>query len=183
MLHSLSPPGHLARRPTCRSPASSEEELLEEAKPDAEQALRREAVLAAVVEAEGIEAVRGRRPRRAAGDAPRSEGTTPEKLRERLEKAGRLDELREDLAQRRAVDLLAEAATPIPSEQAAGARQALDAGRARTPDERRPRAGLVDRLDARGQAHRRLTPPRTPVAGCCGAGQEPARRENEHEDP
>jgi trigger factor len=46
------------------------------------------------------------------------ERTTPEKLRARLEKAGRLDEVRDDLAQRAAVDLLAENATPISVEQA-----------------------------------------------------------------
>ena len=42
------------RRPTSRSPARPRTDLLEEAKPDAERALRREAVLAAVVEAEGL---------------------------------------------------------------------------------------------------------------------------------
>ena len=44
--------------------------------------------------------------------------TSPEALRKQLEKSGRLDELREDLAQRAAVDLLAEAATPITPERA-----------------------------------------------------------------
>jgi trigger factor len=46
------------------------------------------------------------------------EGTTPEKLRQRLEKAGRLDDLREDLSQRLAVDFLAEQAKPMSAEQA-----------------------------------------------------------------
>ena len=43
------------RRPTCRSPGASEDEIVEAGKEDAAQALRREAVLAAIVEAEGIE--------------------------------------------------------------------------------------------------------------------------------
>ena len=44
----------------------TEEELVTEAEPDAEKALRRESVLAAIVEAEGIEVDRRRDPRRAA---------------------------------------------------------------------------------------------------------------------
>ncbi len=47
------------RRPTCGSPGRDEADILEEAKPDAEQALRREAVIAAVIEAEGIEPSEG----------------------------------------------------------------------------------------------------------------------------
>jgi trigger factor len=46
------------------------------------------------------------------------EGTTPEKLRERLDKAGRLDEVKEDLAQRAAIDFIAEHAKQITTEQA-----------------------------------------------------------------
>ena len=45
----------------------TEEELVTEAEPDAEQALRREAVLAAIVEAEGIEVERRRGGRGARG--------------------------------------------------------------------------------------------------------------------
>jgi hypothetical protein len=40
-------------------------------------------------------------------------------LRQRLESAGRLDELREDLAQRAAIDYLVEHATPIEPARAA----------------------------------------------------------------
>ena len=45
------------------------EEMIEQARPDAEQALKREAVLEAVAEAEGIEITRGGRARGAAGPA------------------------------------------------------------------------------------------------------------------
>ena len=81
------------------------------------RALRREAVIEAVVEAEGIEPSEGDVLDALQATAAR-DGTTPEKLRRQLDKAGRLDDLREDLAQRRAVDLLAEEAKPISVEQA-----------------------------------------------------------------
>ena len=54
----------------------------------------------------------------ALGASAARESTTPEKLRDKLEKNGRLDELKDDLAQRQAVDLLAEHAKPISVEQA-----------------------------------------------------------------
>jgi len=93
-----------------RIAGKSEEELLAEARPDAEQALRREAVIAAVVEAEGLVPSDGD-VLAALQESAVGEQTTPEKLRERLQQAGRLDELSDDLAQRMAVDLIAEHAT------------------------------------------------------------------------
>ena len=116
MLHSLSHQG-ISKEAYLRIAGREESEILEEAKPDAEQALRREAVIAAVVEAEGIEASEGDILDALQTTAAR-ERTTPEKLRAGLEKSGRLDDLREDLAQRAAIDLLAESATPISVEQA-----------------------------------------------------------------
>jgi trigger factor len=116
MLHSLSHQG-ISKEAYLRIAGRGEEEILAEAKPDAEQALRREAVIAAVIEAEGIEPTDGDVLDALQATAAR-ERTTPEKLRARLEKAGRLDDLRDDLAQRAAVDLLAEQATPISVEQA-----------------------------------------------------------------
>ena len=116
MLHSLSHQG-ISREAYLQISGRSEDDILAEAKPDAERALRREAVIQAVVEAEGIEPSEGDVLDALQATAAR-EGTTPEKLRRRLEKAGRLDDLREDLAQRRAVDLLAEEAKPISVEQA-----------------------------------------------------------------
>ncbi|MGH2946986.1 MAG: trigger factor [Solirubrobacteraceae bacterium] len=133
MMHSLSHQG-ITRDAYLRISGRTEEDIVEEGKPDAEQALRREAVLAAIIEAEGIEptdeevlevvarvaagdsgdegAARGR----AAGDGPQR--TSPKKLLERLKSAGRLDSLKEDIAQRKALDLVAESATPIGIEQA-----------------------------------------------------------------
>jgi trigger factor len=116
MLHSLSHQG-ISKDAYLRIAGRSEDDILEEAKPDAEQALRREAVIAAVIDAENIEPNDGDILDALQASAAR-EQTTPEKLRARLERAGRLDELRDDLAQRAAIDYLAEQATPISVEQA-----------------------------------------------------------------
>jgi trigger factor len=116
MLHSLSHQG-ITRETYLQISGKDEAGLLAEARPDAERALRREAVIQAVVEAEGLEASDGDVLDALQVTAAR-ENTTPEKLRKRLQKAGRLDDLREDLVQRRAVELLADAAVPISVEQA-----------------------------------------------------------------
>jgi trigger factor len=113
MLHSLSHQG-ISKEAYLRISGRDEEEILAEAKPDAENALRREAVIAAVVDAEEIEATDGD-VLDALQESAQRENTTPEKLRRRLEKAGRLDDLRADLAQRRAIDLMVEHATAVPA--------------------------------------------------------------------
>lgn len=113
MVHSLSHRG-ITKDAYLRIAQKSEEELLEEAKPDAEQALRREAVLAAVIEKEDIKPSDGD-VLDALQEAAIQQGTTPEKLRKQLERSGRLDEVVEDLAQRQAVDLLAERAGGAPA--------------------------------------------------------------------
>jgi trigger factor len=113
MLHSLSHRG-ITKDAYLRIAQKDEEELLAEARPDAEQALRREAVLAAVIEAESIEPSDGD-VLDALQDSALQQGVAPEKLRKRLEQQGRLDELKEDLAQRQAVELLAERAGGAPA--------------------------------------------------------------------
>jgi trigger factor len=117
MLHSLGHRG-ISKDAYLRIAQKSEDELLAEARPDAEQALRREAVLAAFIAAEGIEPSEGD-ILDALQQSAVQQGTKPEKLRKRLEQSGRLDELVEDLAQRRAVEVIAERATPEPAEPAA----------------------------------------------------------------
>ncbi len=111
MLHNLSHQG-ISKEMYLQFSSKTEEEILAEAAPDAEQALRREAVLRAVIEAEGIVAADGDILDALATSAAR-ENTTPEKLRARLEKAGRLDDLTDDIAQRVAIDLLVESATAV----------------------------------------------------------------------
>jgi trigger factor len=102
--------------------------------PDAERALRREAVLAAVVEAEGIEAA-DEDLEEALAHSAQHEKTTPQKLLERLKSSGRLEALREDLAVRRAVELLAEEAEPISVEQAKARKKLWTPGRGDAADE------------------------------------------------
>jgi trigger factor len=113
MLHSLSHRG-ITKDAYLRIAQKTEDELLAEARPDAEQALRREAVLAAVIEAESIEPSDGD-ILDALQDTALQQGVAPEKLRKRLEQQGRLDELKDDLAQRQAVELLAERAGGAPA--------------------------------------------------------------------
>lgn len=93
------------------------EELIEESKPDAERELKREAVLAAVVEAEGIEASEEELLETLAHTAEH-ERTTPEKLLARLRDNGRDAAIVEDVRIGKAIDLLAESAEPVPLERA-----------------------------------------------------------------
>jgi trigger factor len=98
----------------------SEEELVTEAEPDAELALKREAVLAQIVSAEGIEVSDeevSEALREAAG--PDASDKQVKRAMKRARQQGADDALREDIAMRKAVDLLVETATPIPAEQAA----------------------------------------------------------------
>jgi trigger factor len=93
------------------------EEILEESRPDVERELRREAVLAAIAEAEGIE-VSEAELTEALAHAAEHERTTPEKLLKRLQESGRDATIREDIRFRKTIDLVAEEAKPIPLEQA-----------------------------------------------------------------
>jgi trigger factor len=100
----------------------NEEDLVTEAEPEAEQALKREAVLAAIVEDAGIE-VSDEEAFEALRDvaARSSEKVDEDALRRSFERAkeeGRDDVLRDDIAMRKAVDLVTESAKPIPAEQA-----------------------------------------------------------------
>ncbi|MFL5820076.1 MAG: trigger factor [Solirubrobacteraceae bacterium] len=116
LAHTLGDRG-LSRDAYLRVSGKTEEEILREARPDAERALRREAVLAAIVEAEGIEPSE-EDLLQALEHSAEHEETTPAELLERLRRAGRLEALRRELAHRQAVDLLAREARPIPVEQA-----------------------------------------------------------------
>jgi len=116
MVHSLGHQG-ISKDAYLQIAGKSEEEIVEEGKEEAGQALRREAVLAAIVEAEGIEPTEEEVLEAVERAAP-GEQTSPKKLLDRLESAGRLDQLKADLAQRKALDLVAESAKPISIEQA-----------------------------------------------------------------
>jgi trigger factor len=102
-----------------RMQGKSREELIAEARPEAEQALKREAVLEAIAEEEGIE-VSEDEMLAALASGPDHEGHEHDsrELLERLKGTGRDALLREDLRLRKAVDLIAEHAKPIPIERA-----------------------------------------------------------------
>jgi len=121
-LHALAHRG-ISREAYLQITGRSEEEILAEAQGEAEQALRREAVITAVVAAEGIapddEDVLG-----ALAPTAEREGVEPQQLLEDLRSSGRLEDVREDLAAREAIDLIASEAKPIPLAQAE-AREAI----------------------------------------------------------
>jgi trigger factor len=116
MLHSLSHRG-ISREAYLQITGREEAKILADMLPDAEQALRREAVLTAIVAAERI-VPSEQDLLEAMGPVAEREGVEPEKLLADLKSAGRLEEVREDLAARQAVELLAERAKPISVEQA-----------------------------------------------------------------
>jgi trigger factor len=93
------------------------DELIEETKEDAEKELRREAVVMAIAEAEGVE-VSDEEMIEALEHSAEHERTTPEKLLERLRQSGRDALVREDLRREKAVKLVAESAKAIPKEEA-----------------------------------------------------------------
>ncbi|MDX6583549.1 MAG: trigger factor [Solirubrobacterales bacterium] len=115
-------------------------DLIDDAEEDAERALRREAVLAAVAEAEGIE------PSdedliEAIG--PGEGKNSPGKLLERLRESGRDHLLRDEVRMRKAADAIAESAKPIPMERAAAREQIW------TPEKDSPKA--EDAADPEGK--------------------------------
>jgi trigger factor len=144
VLHTLSHRG-ISREAYLQLSGRSEQEILTDTAPEAERALRREAVLTAVVEAEGIDPGE-EELLEAILPAAEREQLAPEQMLERLRDAGRLEEVREDLAARRAMDLIAAAAKPIPIAQAEAREQLW------TPEkERAERAREEQVLDAQEQ--------------------------------
>jgi trigger factor len=96
------------------------EEMIEQARPDAEQALKREAVLEAVADAEGIEITEEDELEALQIPPGHEDHGHPEPadaLRE-IRESGREELLKDDLRMRRALELIAEQAKPIPMEQA-----------------------------------------------------------------
>jgi trigger factor len=104
-----------------RMQGKTREELVTDAEDDARRALRREATLSAIAEAEGID-VSDEELIEALGPGDGSEA--PEKLLARLRESGRDSLLRDEVRLRKAADLVVESAKPIPLEQAA-AREAI----------------------------------------------------------
>ncbi len=116
MIHSLSHQG-ISREAYLQISGREEADILKDLEPEAERALRREAVLTAIVAAEGISPSEEQLLDAVRPIAER-EDAEPSKLLEELRSGGRLEEVREDLAARMAIELLAERATPIPQAKA-----------------------------------------------------------------
>jgi trigger factor len=112
------------------------DDVIAESKEDAEAELKREAVLAAIAEAEGIEASEEEMVEALAHMAEH-ERTTPEKLLARLRENGRDAMVREDIRIRKAIDLVAESAKPIPLAQAEAREQLW------TPEKEKEEAGSL----------------------------------------
>ncbi|HTA35803.1 MAG TPA: trigger factor, partial [Solirubrobacteraceae bacterium] len=132
MLHTLSHRG-ISRETYLQISGRDEQDLLSEMEPDAERALRREAVLTAIVAAERIEPSEQELLEAIEPTAER-EGVEATKLLADLRSAGRLDELREDLAARKAIELIAERAEPISVEQAQAREQLWTPGQEPAPE-------------------------------------------------
>jgi trigger factor len=116
MLHTLSHQG-ISKETYLQISGRSEDDIVEEGEADAERQLKREAVLAAVAAAESIEPTEEELLEALEQAAP-SERTSAKKLLERMRSGGRLDAFKAELAQRKALDLLADSAMPITIEQA-----------------------------------------------------------------
>jgi trigger factor len=116
MLHSLSHRG-ISREAYLKITGREEADLISELLPEASQSLRREAVIAAIVAAERIVPSEDDLLEVLTPTAER-EKIEPRKLLDDLRASGRLEDLREDLAARQAVEWVAAQAKPIPIEQA-----------------------------------------------------------------
>ena len=127
MLHQLGHRG-ISREAYLQITGRPEEEILAEMQPEAELGLRREAVITAVVAAEQISPSDEEVLEALAPTAER-EGVEPQTLLDDLRGAGRLEEVREDLAAREAIDAIAAAAKPIPLAQAQAREQLWTPGK------------------------------------------------------
>ncbi len=130
------------------------EQIVEELRPDAEMAVRRELVVEAIADAEGIEVTDEEMEEQVRTDAEAT-GRAPERLLHELQHHGGWEALRQDMRIQKAVQKLVDSAHRHPDGPGRGPREAVDA-RAGAPEGRRPvgRAGREARtcgeaLDAR----------------------------------
>jgi trigger factor len=117
------------------------DELIEETKSDAEQELKRESVVTAIAEAEAIE-VTDEELVEALEHTAEHERTTPQKLLARLRENGRAAMIEDDIRARKAIEVVVEAAQPIPLEQEEDAQAKADAReKLLTPEQEGEKAG------------------------------------------
>jgi trigger factor len=106
-----------------RSSGQTLEAVQKDLAPDAEMAVRRELVVEAVAEAEGLEATDEEVEERVRTDAEAAD-RDPEALLENLRRTGGFETLREDMVIQKAMRFLVDSATPIPT-SLAEARESL----------------------------------------------------------
>ncbi len=131
MLHALSHQG-INKAHYLQISGKTEAELIEESKPEAEQALRREAVLAAIIEAEKIEPTEQQLLDALEGAAER-EQMSRQKLLDRLRSAGRVDALAKEIAAEQAIEIVITGAKPVSPEKAEKNRAAAEKKKAAAP--------------------------------------------------
>jgi trigger factor len=133
-VHALSHQG-ITKEAYLRLSGMSEDEILAAAREPSEQALRQEAVVAAIVVAEAIEPSDDELREalsREVGPDERGRAPDPAKLLAQLRRSGRLEELRADIAQQQALDRLVEAAVAITPERALAREKLWTPGSAKT---------------------------------------------------
>jgi trigger factor len=138
MLHQLGHQG-ISKEAYLQITGKTEDELLEESRPDAELALRREAVLAAVIDAEKIEPTE-EQLLDALEDAATREQTSRKKLLDRLRQAGRVDMLAKEVAAEQAIDLVVNTAVPVAPEEQPAEKEAKQKAPAAKPKAKKPAA-------------------------------------------
>lgn len=150
MLHALGHQG-ITKDHYLKISGKTEDELIGESKPDAEQALRREAVLAAIIEAEQIEPTE-QQLLDALEPAAEREQMSRQKLLDRLRHAGRDGDLAQEVAAEQAIDLVITEAKPISVEEAEKQRAAAEkkpaaAPKKKAPAKRKPAAKKAEPAD------------------------------------
>lgn len=172
MMHSLGHQG-ISKAQYLQISGKSEEELVEESKPDAEVALRREAVLAAIIEAEQIEPSEQQLLDALEGAAEK-EQMSRQKLLDRLRSAGRVDMLAKEVAAEQAIDLVVTTAKPVSLEAAEkkpAAKQAAAGEREKPAAKRRPAARKKAPAKAQGDKGQELWTPDKDPAPAGGKGK------------
>jgi len=104
----------------------TEDQLAEDNMPEAEQQLKREAVLAAIIDAEQIEPTE-QQLLDALEPAAEREQISRQKLLDKLRQANRVDELAREVAAQSAIDLVVETAKPISMQEAERRKAKADA--------------------------------------------------------
>ena len=140
MLHALGHQG-VTKDHYLKISGKTERQLVEDAMPEAELALRREAVLAAIIKVEQIEPTEQQLLDALEGAAER-EQMSRQKLLDRLRHAGRADALAKEIAAEQALDLVVTEAKAVSVEQAekAAAKKAAAAPKAAAKKPRKPAA-------------------------------------------